>query len=106
MLINGQVVGDDNFSSFQGQTTETIAVPYAFTAGQTYNVEVQYQQGGGGWDARLEWSSASQTREFVSPGTAISANHASRKRPADFAATGVSGLRKSICRGIPVSSGK
>lgn len=70
------MVGDDGFRLWidgeliidfwqQKWEIEQTSVPVALTAGQHHEIKIEYLQGWGGAWLRMEWESASQSREIV-----------------------------------------
>jgi hypothetical protein len=62
LWINGQLV-IDNWGDHA--PTENASIPVSLAAGQKYDIRMEYYENGGGAVARLEWRSASQTRQIV-----------------------------------------
>jgi fibronectin type 3 domain-containing protein len=62
VIVNGQVVINDN--SPHSPTVDTSA-PIQLVAGQSYAIEVDYFQAGGGAEAILDWSSPSTPQNVV-----------------------------------------
>jgi GH43 family beta-xylosidase len=62
LWINGEMIID-----FWQQTWEKpqVSVPVTLEAGKHYDIKVEYLQGWGGTWLRMEWESASQSREVV-----------------------------------------
>ena len=60
--------------TIHGLTADTAS--YAFTAGQTYDIELEYRQptAGAAAECKLHWSSASTPDEAIEPATAVGVN--------------------------------
>ncbi len=79
LKINGNTVIND--FTYHAPTTDTVAI--ALTAGTSYSIEMDYFQGGGGWNAQLHWLSADQNpsepgyfaEEVIEPATPVGVNY-------------------------------
>jgi len=59
-----------NHWSNHSPTEDSYETPAALTAGQTYDIKVEYYEYGGGATAQLRWESASQTKGII-PSSAL-----------------------------------
>lgn len=79
LKIDGNTIIND-FTD-HGPTTDTNSI--ALTAGQTYTIEMDYFQAGGGWNAQLHWLSADTksndpgyfAEEAIEPATPVGVNY-------------------------------
>src|SRR5207248_2040970 len=53
VLVDGVLLAPDNINADRGYTEDTESPVFNFTAGQYVRVEVNSNQGGGGWDITL-----------------------------------------------------
>jgi len=60
-----QLAGTDNIFADRGRTEDNDPAPVAFVAGHYYRVRFDMNEGGGGWNAELRWSSASTPKGFI-----------------------------------------
>lgn len=61
LWINGQLI----INKWVTQASVLSSLPIKMTAGQSYNIQVEYFENGGGATAELQWSSPSQKKEVV-----------------------------------------
>ena len=78
LWINGQLVVD----KWQDQGPTEWSGQIALTAGQRYDIRMEFYENGGGATAKLLWSSASQTKEIIPQGRLYPATAANAQ--ADF----------------------
>jgi glucose/arabinose dehydrogenase/PKD repeat protein len=83
LFVNNQLVID----AFVDQSPTEHSGQIALVAGQEYDIRVEYYENGGGAEARLLWSSASQPRQVV-PGSRLSSGTPFNQPPRVLEAAG------------------
>lgn len=92
LTVNGTVVVDSLIDQAPTEHSGTIAL----TAGQRYDIQIDYYENGGGAVAKLEWSSASQPRQVVPMAALFSSAVQAPNAPSNLFGTAVSGTQINL----------
>ena len=62
---------DNNIRTYRGFTFDQRTVPFQMIAGQKYNINVAFHEGGGGWGWELDWSGPGVPSQTLVPNSAL-----------------------------------